>query len=240
MPLIPRPNRDALSRGLDIYRDTMRPFILSSLEGQPGAPDNIVREGLPPGRRQNFNGDLKRADDLASAIDVGLFPCLVRGYWEAVFQKTFNRDFLVLETMQTIANARNRVAHPSTQDLNTEYADKHLNHIAHVLGRIGASTEQRAVIIITGDRVQAATQTAPQEPRVPTGEYHVYTDIPTRRSRIHQESCSYYRNRKEQTLDDNYWHGPYTTVTEAAEASRSDRDTRWDPLPCGHCRPEDR
>ena len=32
MPLIPRPNRDALSRGLDIYRDTMRPFILSSLE----------------------------------------------------------------------------------------------------------------------------------------------------------------------------------------------------------------
>ena len=67
----------------------------------------------------------------------------------------------------------------------------------------------------------------------------MYTGIPIRRSRIRQESCSYYRNRKEQTLDDNYWHGPYTTVTEATKASQSDPDTRWDAHPGGHCRPPD-
>ena len=64
---------------------------------------------------------------------------------------------------------------------------------------------------------------------------YVYADLPTRRSRIHRDSCRFYRNRKEQTLDVNYWHGPYVTVADAAEASRSDPDTRWDAAPCSHC-----
>ena len=36
MPLIHRPNGDTLSAAIDIYRDTMRPFILACLEKLPG------------------------------------------------------------------------------------------------------------------------------------------------------------------------------------------------------------
>ena len=32
MAIVQRPNQEALVRGLNIYRDTMRPFILTTLE----------------------------------------------------------------------------------------------------------------------------------------------------------------------------------------------------------------
>ena len=238
MPIIARPNRDALSRGLDIYRDTMRPFVLRCLEMVPGAPDEVIRRILPPRQIEDFDRDRQRAADLASAIDVNLFPKLGRAYWGMVFQSRFNGNSLAQEHMTKIKHARNEVAHPPTADLTTGYAREHLGLISALLGRIGAFEEQRAVedLINRDDDAPSSPRPDPLQPP-PASEYHVYTDIPTRRSRVHRADCQYYRNRKEDTLDDNYWHGPYSSIEAASEANISDPDTRWDALPCGHCRP---
>ena len=258
MPIIPRPNRDALSRGIDIYRDTMRPFILTRLGELPGPLEDTVRNGLPLRQVEEFDRDLQRTQDLASALDVNLFPRLVEAYWLVVFSNVFTGDSQVQEHMRKIKHARNEVAHPPTGDLARGSVRHHLELVAGILGRIGATQEQQDCeqplppspadytsrrdgpgserrLTPTGPRAYVGLFRFPTPPPTPSLEYHVYTDIPTRRTRVHSESCQYYRNRKDQTLDDNYWHGPYATVDEAISASRSDPDTRWDPLSCRHC-----
>ena len=108
MPIIARPNRDALSRGLDIYRDTMRPFVLRCLEMVPGAPDEVIRRILPPRQIEDFDRHRQRTADLASAIDVNLFPKLVRAYWGIVFQSQFNGNSVAQEHMTKIKHGPER------------------------------------------------------------------------------------------------------------------------------------
>lgn len=89
MPIISRPNKDALSQGLDIYRDTMRPFVLDRLGKLPGTLDDAIRRALPPRQAEEFERDLQRTQDIASALDVNLFPRLVRAYWLVAFSTAF-------------------------------------------------------------------------------------------------------------------------------------------------------
>lgn len=161
--------------------------------------------------------------------------------------------------MVKIKLARNEVAHPPTRDLALGFVREHLALIAQLLGRVGATEEQQAVKALALERPRttqvaesAAAYIAPTRsrmdgewvgssgPRVsrraPAVKYHIYTDIATKRSRIHQAECRYYRDRKEETLGDNYWHGPYTSIEAAREARVSDPDAHWDALACGHCR----
>ena len=50
---------------------------------------------------------------------------------------------------------------------------------------------------------------------VPPMRYPVYTDLPTRTSTVHKETCRYYVNRKSDRLPDNWWHGPYSSDQQA-------------------------
>ena len=56
---------------------------------------------------------------------------------------------------------------------------------------------------------------APAAPTATGGYCYVYTDIPTRTSRIHKSSCYYYKNRATARRDDSWWHGPYASVQQA-------------------------
>ena len=70
-----RPNRDALSKAIDIYRDAMRPFILRSLRRIPGVTvEAAIRQSLPDRQAENFRMAFGSGDDLESALDVNLFP----------------------------------------------------------------------------------------------------------------------------------------------------------------------
>lgn len=258
MPIISRPKRENLSRGLDIYRDTMRPFILERLGKLPGTLEEAIRRALLPHQVEEFDRDLQRVQDLASALDVNLFPRLVRAYWRDAFSAAFKGDSRVQEHMVRIKHARNEVAHPPTRDLAVGFVREHLALIAQLLGRVGAIEEQKAVKTLALERprpIQIAEPVAayitPSKSRmdgqlvgssgphvsrrVPASKYHIYTDISTKRSRIHRAECRYYRDRKEETLGDNYWHGPYASVKAAKEAHISDLDAYWDALACAHC-----
>ena len=141
MVATPRPNRDALSRAVDIYRDAMRPFILLSLRKLPGS--NVadkIRQSLPDRQAENFRAALDSGADLESTLDVNYFPSLVgnRYNWRDVFSEAFHHDKTVQNELWLITDARNQVSHPGTQDFEDEYTRTHLYHIADVLGKINA------------------------------------------------------------------------------------------------------
>ena len=121
-----RPNQDALYQALNIYRDAMRPFIIRNLKK--------VHQ-LPSEHRFRNEAD----------IDVGNFPHLFRTYWHQVFEKHFDPTRDIRGAVGLIAEARNRMSHPSTEDLPREYALARLYEIAEMLGQINAPDQKRDV-----------------------------------------------------------------------------------------------
>ena len=159
-----RPNRDALSKAIDIYRDAMRPFILRSLRRIPGVPvEAAIRQSLPVRQAENFHATLGSGDDLESALDVNLFPPLVSNFknWREVFSAEFDGDQTVQNELWMIKDARNEVSHPGAQDLESEFTRTHLYLIADVLGRINAPDLKRAVEDIRDELVTPAPAAEP-------------------------------------------------------------------------------
>ena len=46
-------------------------------------------------------------------------------------------------------------------------------------------------------------------------KYQVYTDLAERRATIHEATCRYVLSRRDTLKDDNWWHGPYETLSDA-------------------------
>ena len=146
MATINRPNRDALSKSIDIFRDAMRPFLIRCLRRARGASvDVAVRRSLSSHQASTFDQNLKDSNDVASAIDVNSFPPLVQNNWRDVFSTEFRGERTVLSELWMITAARNQVSHPGPQDLEAEYTRVHLYHIANVLGRINFPEQKRVV-----------------------------------------------------------------------------------------------
>ena len=143
-----RPNQDALYQALNIYRDTMRPFILRNLKRV---------QGLPP--EDHFQNE---AD-----IDIGDFPHLFRRYWRDAFEQRFDPDRDVRSAVGLITEARNKVAHPQTEDFTPEYALSRLHEIADMLGQINAPEQKREVETIRDKVLTSAAPTAQSKPKLP-------------------------------------------------------------------------
>ena len=138
MTTVSRPNKDAIVKSLDIYRDAMRPFIIRNLRGVQGSnPRDLISYSLH-GRTVNPN-------NLESGIDVNDFPILVRDYWSSAFSVAFGNDRSVQNALWQIKEARNMASHPGSQDIDAEYTRAHIFHIADALGRINAPHEREAV-----------------------------------------------------------------------------------------------
>ena len=145
MTKIDRPNRDALSNALDIYRDAMRPFIVRCLKRVQGMRvEDAISESLYE-KRDLFLQNLDRSGNVEDAIDINDFPNLVIRKWQPVFSQVFKGDKTVGNLLWVIVDVRNKVAHPGQQDLDAEYTRIRLYDIADLLGRINASDEKRAV-----------------------------------------------------------------------------------------------
>lgn len=147
MTITIRPNRDALRRAIDIYRDAMRPFIIRCLKRVPGTTvEGAIARSLPPHQANQFDQDLLRnRNNLESAIDVNLFPPLIQRSWRETFSTEFREDKTIQSELWMISKARNQVSHPGTQDLESEYTRTHLFLIADALGRINAREQKQAV-----------------------------------------------------------------------------------------------
>lgn len=146
MAEIERPNKDALTRGLDILRDAMRPFLIRCLKRVRGARvEEVIRRSLPPYLAESFEKDIQQKEDLPSAIDVNLFPHLIQKNWRDAFAPEFSGDRKIVSELWLIKDARNEVAHPGAQDLEDNFTKVHLFHISSILGSIKASEQKKAV-----------------------------------------------------------------------------------------------
>ena len=155
-----RPNRNALSEAIDIFRDAMRPFLLRCFRRIPGTTvEAAIRQSLPTKQAENFDTALAPNNNLESALDVNFFPPLISNYtnWREVFSAEFNGDKTIQNELWLITEARNQVAHPSTQDLDGEYTRTHLFHIADVLGRINAPEQKQAVEVIRSQLIASSS-----------------------------------------------------------------------------------
>ena len=162
MATIDRPNREALSGAIDIFRDAMRPFLIRCLRRVPGATVEVaIKRSLSPYHADSFEREFRRSNDLLSAIDVNYFPHLVLRNWRDAFAPEFSGDKWIQSALWMINDARNEVAHPGTQDLDEDFTRGHLHHISKVLGTIKAVEQQRAVDNIRARLAAAQTSQNP-------------------------------------------------------------------------------
>ena len=143
-----RPNQDALYQALNIYRDAMRPFILRNLK---------TVQGLAPEDRIQNEAD----------IDIGDFPHLFRRYWREAFQQRFDPDRDVRSAVGLITEARNKVAHPQTEDFTPEYALSRLHEISDMIGQINAPEQKSEVEAIRDKLLANTTSTVESKPKLP-------------------------------------------------------------------------
>lgn len=154
----PRPNRDALSEAVDIYRDAMRPFILRRLRQVRGMTvDKAITFALGDRRAAEVNREVRQGARIEAVIDVNDFPHLVQRHWRDAFAEACGGDRSMQSELWLITGARNQVSHPGIQDLETAYARAHLYHIANVLGIINAPKQKKAVEAIQARLNDAGT-----------------------------------------------------------------------------------
>ena len=163
---IDRPNRDALNKALDIYRDAMRPFIIRTLKRVRGQKvEDVIRNALNDRQAEQFSQNLnKNGHDAEASIDIGEFPHLISRKWNGGFQQPFRDERGVQSALWLIKEARDKAAHPSPQDIDIEFARTHLFHIADVLGKINAPEQKQVVETIRDQLASPASQSDTTEP----------------------------------------------------------------------------
>lgn len=169
MTMKDRPNKDALNRAVDIFRDAMRPFIVRNMKKNVRGTvlEDALRSSLRERRADDFDQSLQGGKSVEESIDVNDFPHIVQRNWREVFDRVFGGKRTVQNALWQTVDARNHVAHPGQQDLEPEYVRTHLYHIADILGQINAPSERRDVEKIRDDlfpAVEAPTVEA-SEPR---------------------------------------------------------------------------
>ena len=141
-----RPNKKALADALDLYRDSMRPFIVRRLKRVLGRKvDDCIRTALRDGQYQQFVQNLSDGRSVEAAIDINDFPQIVKRHWHDAFSDGFQPSSGARDSLKRIAEARNRVYHPEEQDLENGYAGDRLNDIAGVLAEINEPEQVQAV-----------------------------------------------------------------------------------------------
>ena len=260
MTLDDQPIKSVLRGAVDIYLYAMRPFMVRYLRQVKGRRiETTIKAGLNDTQQNQFDRNLGAGRSVEDSIDVGHFLFLVKNNWNEVFCSAFRDDRAVQNLIASIGTLRNRLAHPSQQDIEQdvepEYARKCLVEIADMLSRINRPDEKQWVEAIsdrlfsstvpTGVAVQAAegrenvkSEEFASRPAETPVTYWVYEDKPTNRTRIHKAACRFCndgRGLHGSRLPDNRWIGPLESVEVAMEVALDTE--RKDIAECKACRP---
>lgn len=255
-----QPIRQGLRSAVDIYLYAMRPFMIRCLRQFKGRRvEDIIRHSLNGSQVNWFDRDLKKGKSVKDSIDVGHFGLLMYRNWNEIFHSAFNGDESVRNRVANIKHFRNRLAHPSQQDIEQDIdpkdAKKCLAEIVDMLGRINRPEEKRWVEAISQQlfsptvsadvSVQEQSgpeQEAPEDAAPPSAEetvaYWVYEDRPTNRARIHRATCRFCNDGTGlhgSRLPDNRWIGPLESSERALEVALDTE--RKDIAECKFCRP---
>ena len=173
MPVTKRPCQDALYQGMNIFRDTMRPYIvrrLGSIRGKVVAA--AIADSLPPDMAEQFRKDEYSRDDVEIAIDVNMFGYIIQYNWRQAFESEFDDSKeKITENFDEIRRIRNQISHPTNGDIPQARAEYALKTMARILGKIRASDESSAIGEIREDMLSPAPQ--PTQQRVPPGDYRL-------------------------------------------------------------------
>ena len=161
------PNREALRKAHDIYRDAMRRFIIRCLKRIQGRTvEELIRDSLDDRGIEQFEQDLKRSNgSIEAAIDIKHFPHIIREYWNPPrgFRQEFDFNSKVSDNTGTIAEGRNLWAHPGVEDLDAERTRADLTYIAKVLGEIKDQDAKREVETIRDQLLSHEVEKHPAE-----------------------------------------------------------------------------
>ncbi len=159
MTTIQRPNRDALSRAVDVYRDAMRPFIVRCLKQVRGQRvEDLIRSALRDRQADQFASRLRtNGGDVEASIDIDNFPPLVQGLWRDAFERQLSEHRAITNRLWLIKDARNLASHPGSRDLQPDDTTNHLYQISAVLDQINAPQQAGEVRSISNE-VQSRSQ----------------------------------------------------------------------------------
>ena len=170
MPAPNYPNRDALGRGMDIYRAEMSEFIARVLRQKPGARlEQAIIGSLTERQAQDFTTRLpENGGSVPRAIQVGFIPNLVERNWSDLFRDRFKNHTTVRNRLRVIRDIRNDLAHDTSgRDTAAEQAEAGLYLISEALADINCPGPAQEVLGLR-DRIRsrATAADAPSE----TGE----------------------------------------------------------------------
>ena len=143
------PNQEALNKALNIYRASMRSFIISHLKKSWG-PDveDVIIDSVDDWRANEIDQSLSESGrDIEFVIDINDFPHLVNRNWGEAFERILNYDKTFRNQLWLIVECRNTNSHPP-EDPESESTRAHLFLIADVLGKIKRPDKKREVEII--------------------------------------------------------------------------------------------
>ena len=142
------PNRQALRKAHDIYRDAMRRFIIRCLKRIQGRTvEELIRDSLDDHGIEQFEQDLRSNGSIEAAIDIKHFPHIIRKYWNPPrgFKQDFDFNSKVRGKTETIVEGRNFWAHPGLKDVDPAHTQANLTSVAEVLGEIKNQDAKREV-----------------------------------------------------------------------------------------------
>ena len=148
------PNQEALNKALNIYRASMRSFIIFHLKKIPGTNvEDVVIDSVGDWRADEIDRSLSESGrDIESVIDINDFPHLVNKNWVNAFERILNDDKTFRNQLWLIVECRNADwAHPPEEDAEFESTRAHLFLIADLLGKIKRLDKKREVEIIRDD-----------------------------------------------------------------------------------------
>ena len=166
--MVKRPNRAVLNDALDEYRDAMRPFIVRAMKRIKGKGiEDAIYDSFSRRRADEFERRLlNNGYNVEGAIDIGDFPILISRNWGHIFSQQFSGDMNIQNLLYIIARDRNKVAHPNTEDLDTEFVRAALYHIVEVLGEIKAH-DARAKVEELRNKLLQPEESNPSIPDLP-------------------------------------------------------------------------
>ena len=153
MPATKRPCQDALYLGLNIFRDTMRSYIVRRLQSVPGiSVTSAISDSLGQEQAERFWNDLDERDDVEAAIDVNMFGQIIKRNWRQAFESEFDdSDEGISANLEEIRRIRNQIAHPDNGDIPKPRAEEALKAMARILSKFRAYDDADAIDKIRED-----------------------------------------------------------------------------------------
>ncbi len=160
------PNRDALQKGINIYRDRMSEFVAYVLRQKQGSRlEKTVASSLTDRQRQSFADKMqKHSGDVRRSIEIGFIPNLVERNWNE-FQRRFKDPTTIRNALRIIRDIRNDLAHDTGgQDIKFDKTQANLYFISEALTQINCPDQAQEVLDICA-RLDSPTPVPPRQPK---------------------------------------------------------------------------